>query len=262
MDEVKITDVIAVNESEGQLFDIQIATAKKYPRKITQVIENAIATVVRNEKTAATCRYVLPRGQKKIEGPSIHLARIIAQFYGNFRVESRAGDIKGNTVTAQAVAFDLETNYAKKAESTRKILDKYGNRYNEDMINTTMLAAMSIAERNAILSVIPKAIVDEVYEAAIKAITGDLSDKEKLAAKRKEVVNYFEKKHGVTESEILKIFGKTQITQLTPDNIATLRGIDQAIKDGDTTVDQAFERDKKVDKDKAKDLFDGTGKTN
>ena len=81
---------------------------------------------------------------------------------------------------AEAIAHDLETNIAVSVEARRSIITKTGQRYPEHMINTTAMAALSIAERNAILKVIPKGLVDLVYEAAFKTANGDLSDEQKV----------------------------------------------------------------------------------
>lgn len=246
----------AVAQYGEPLFDTQIATAKRYPRNIHRVLENSIATVTRTDAAAAVCGYALPRAGKQIQGASVHLARIIAQFYGNIRIQVKAGEVGSTHVTATAIVFDLETNYAIQVDSRRKILDSKGNRYNEDMINTTMLAAMAIAERNAILKVIPSSIIDEVYGASRKRLTGDLTTAEKLIAKRKEVADYFMKTYNATEADLLEMFGKQTMTQITPDDIATLRGVDQSLKDGDATIKIVFPRlAKAAEKAKNKDLL-------
>jgi hypothetical protein len=256
---IKVEEMIAPAINEP-LFDTQITTAKRYPRNIMKVMDNAIATVTRNENTAASCGYALPRAGKQIQGASVHLARIIAQFYGNIRVQVKAGEVSATHVTASAIAFDLESNYAIQVDARRKILKKDGKRYDEDMINTTMLAAMAVAERNAIYKVIPQALIDEVYQASRKKLTGDLSDEQKLISKRKEVFEYFLKTYDVSEKDILEMFGKKTIATITPDDIATLRGVVQAIKDGDTTIEEQFPRFRKEEnKEENKKLFDKSG---
>ena len=245
-DEIQIIqqEMQVYEQAERASYDLQISTAKKFPRNLAKFNDNVIATVTISEEVAAACGYTLPRAQKQIQGPSVHLARIMAQYYGNLRVEKRGTMISDKYLTAEAIAFDLESNYAIKVEARRKILDRYGKRYNDDMINTTMLAAMAVAERNAILAVIPKGFVDEAYKAAQQKLTGDLSDEKKLSIARKKMVDIFLKEYDVKEHEILGIFGKTSITQINQEDIASLRGLYRALKDGDTTVDNAFQREK------------------
>jgi len=240
--EIIESELPAYEQSNRASFDIQVATAKKYPREIKRAIDNVIAIVTMDNDTAISCGYSLPRGSKSIMGPSVHLARMVAQQWKNLRVEARGTVISDKYVTAEAVAFDLESNFAVKIEAKRKIIDRYGKRYNDDMINMTMSVASAIALRNAIFAVVPKAVIKKCYEAAQHKITGDLSDETKLAAKRVKVFAGFKDTYKVEEDEILKLFGKQSIQQISKEELASLIGLAQGIKDGDTTVNDAFNR--------------------
>jgi len=235
--EVQGMDV--VYQQDKATIDMQITTAKAYPRNITRATNNSIAVVSMDTETASTCTYAVPRGGKQITGPSIHLAKILAQFWGNLRVEAKVISIDAKHVTSQAIAYDLENNLAIKVEVKRSIYGKYG-RFNDDMITVTGNAGNSIAMRNAILSVIPRAVVDKVYKSALTTITGDVSDKTKLLAKRKQVLDGFKDSYGVTEAEVLKAIGKASVEHIDAEILVTLIGIAQAIKDGDTNVEDAF----------------------
>jgi hypothetical protein len=231
------TDV--VYQQDKATIDMQITTAKAYPRNIKRATENSITVVTMDTETASTCTYAVPRSGKQITGPSIHLAKILAQFWGNLRIEAKVINIDAKHITSQAVAYDLENNLAIKVEVKRSIFGKYG-RFNDDMITVTGNAGNSIAMRNAILSVIPRAVVDKVYNEAKKTITGDISDATKLMAKRKKVLDAFKDSYNVSEAEVLKVIGKASIDHIDADNLVTLIGIGQAIKDGDTTIEEAF----------------------
>lgn len=219
--------------------DVQISTAKAYPRNVSKATNNSIAIVTMDLETAQTCTYALPRGGKPITGPSVHLAKILAQMWGNMRIDARVVSIDEKHVTSEAVCFDLENNLAIKAQVKRSIMTKSG-RMNDDMITVTGNAANAISMRNAILSTIPRAIVNKVYNAAMRTITGDLSDKEKLIAKRKQVFDGLKDTFGLSEKEVLGAIGKAAMEHVTADDIVVLIGIGQSIKDGDTTVEQAF----------------------
>jgi hypothetical protein len=224
--------------------DVQISTAKAFPRNLKRAIDNAIAIVTMDIETAKTCTYSVPRGGKAITGPSVHLAKILSQVWGNLRIEAKVVAIDGRQVTSEAVCFDLENNLAIKTQVKRSIISKNGSRFTDDMITVTGNAANSIALRNAVLSVIPRAIVDRVYNSAKQTITGDLSDKNKLIAKRKQVFDALKDTYGVGEQEVLSAIGKAAIDHVTPDDIVVLIGIGQAIKDGDTTIEHAFKSPK------------------
>lgn len=229
------------------IIDTQIATAKAFPRNVKRCIDNAIAIATMDVETASTCTYSVPRAGKAITGPSVHLAKIIIQSWGNFRGEARVTETDAKNVISQAIAFDLESNVAIKVDVKRSILTRNG-RMSEDMIVVTGNAGNSIALRNAIFSVVPKAVTDKVYKAALQTITGDISDANKLIAKRKKVIDALTQTYNVTEAEVLTAVGKAAIDHIGADEIVVLIGIGTAIKDGDTTVDQAFRGGKKENK--------------
>jgi hypothetical protein len=242
MEEVKVSevqDISVIYNQDKAVIDTQISTAKAYPRNMKKAVENSVFIVTLDEETAATCSYSLPRAGKVITGPTVHLAKIIAQNWGNLRIEAKVVSIDRTTLTSQAVAFDLENNLAIKVEVKRSIMTKTG-RMNDDMITVTGNASNAIAMRNAILNVIPKAVVDKIYNEAKNKITGDLSDDTKLTVKRKKVFDGFKTTYDVSEQEVLQAIGKAAIEHITQDDLVVLIGIGQAIKDGDTTVDMAF----------------------
>lgn len=218
--------------------DSQVATAKQYPRNIRRSIDNSIVMATMDNETAQSCGYALPRGGKPITGPSVHLAKIIVSNWGNMRTEAKVVQITDKQIISRGTAWDLETNVASAFEVRRSIIDKKGNRFSDDMITVTGNAANSIAYRNAVFSVVPKAVVDKVYKAAQKCITGDLSDNEKLLKRRTDAINYFNDEWGITEEEVVKLCGKQTVNQIKAEEIALLLGMVQSLKDGDTTVDE------------------------
>jgi|SRR6056297_2042116 len=231
-------------QREKASYDVQIATAKQYPRDVKRATDNAVATISMSKEMAESCGYALPRGGKPITGPSVHLARILSQYWGNLRVESRVVDITHSQVVSQSVCFDLENNVAVKVEVRRSIVGKHG-RYSDDMITVTGNAANAISFRNAVFNVIPKAVVDKAYRAAQNVITGDLSSEDKLTKARVNAVNFFKENFSATEEEICRAAGVNSINAINQNEIVLLGGLKQALADGDTTPDEAFERKSK-----------------
>lgn len=236
--EVQSLQQAPVDVLERANVDSQVATAKQYPRNIRRSIDNSIVMATMDNETAQSCGYALPRGGKPITGPSVHLAKIIVSNWGNMRTEAKVVQITDKQIISRGTAWDLETNVASAFEVRRSIIDKKGNRFSDDMITVTGNAANSIAYRNAVFSVVPKAVVDKVYKAAQKCITGDLSDNEKLLKRRTDAINYFKDEWGITEEEVVKLCGKQTVNQIKADEIALLLGMVQSLKDGDTTVDE------------------------
>lgn len=236
--EAQDVQIVQVDVVERANVDSQVATAKRYPRDIRRSIDNSVVMATMNQETAQSCSYALPRGGKPITGPSVHLAKIIVSNWGNMRTEAKVVQITDKQVISRGTCWDLETNVASAFEVRRSIIGKNGQRFSDDMITVTGNAANSIAYRNAVFAVIPKAITDRVYYAAQKFITGDLSDSDKLLKVRTGVLNNFKNNYGITEEEVVKMCGKQTVNQIGADEISMLMGTIQALKDGDTTVDE------------------------
>ena len=231
-------NIIQVDAVERANVDSQVATAKQYPRDLARSINNSIAMATMDCNTAQSCGYALPRGGKPITGPSVHLAKLIVSNWGNIRAEAKVVQVTDKQVISRGTCWDLENNVATAFEVRRSIVGKGGKRFTDDMITVTGNAANSIAYRNAVFSVIPKAVTDKVYQAAQHFITGDLSDEEKIVARRKKCIDFFKDEYGITEEEVVMLCGKQTVNQIKAEQIALLLGITQSLKDGDTTVEE------------------------
>ena len=242
--------VIQMDAIEKANVDVQVATAKQFPRNITRAIQNSIVMATIDPDTAQTMRYALPRGGKPITGPSVHLAKLIVSNWGNIRAEAKVVQITDSQVVSRGTCWDLENNVATAIEVRRNIKSKNGQRFSDDMITVVGNAANSIAFRNAVFSTIPKAVTDKVYKAAQECITGDLSDEAKLLQRRTQCLKFFLDEYGITEEEVIKLCGKQTVNQIKADEIALMLGIYQSLKDGDTTIEEVLEP---IRKEKKKD---------
>lgn len=219
--------------------DQQIATAKRYPRSIKRFVDEAAAMVTLNESIAQQCIYALPRDGKVVEGASARFGEIVASAWGNCRAGARVVNDSGEFVTAQGVFHDLERNVAITYEVQRRITNKQGRRFSADMIGVTANAACSIALRNAILKGVPKAFWETLYQKARAVVAGDIKT---LANKRAEAIKQFQI-YGVTEAQILAKLGREGVADIAVDDLVVLFGLLTAIRDGDTTPEQAFSDD-------------------
>ena len=216
--------------------DTQIATANRYPRSVKRFKASALELATLDEETAGSMFYSLPRSGKTIEGPSTRMAEVVGSCWKNLRYQARVIDIGKEFVTAQGMCFDLENNVAASVEVMRRITDKRGNRYNDDMIGVTANAACSIALRNAIFKIVPRALWADIYEAARVTSIGKA---ETMEARRSKVIDYFAKM-GIDEKRVCAAVQRGGREDLTTDDIITLRGFATAIKAGDTSVDAVF----------------------
>ena len=228
----------ALNRAE---IDQQVATAKQYPRHLPTVLNQIQTYATMDVETASDCFYVLHRNggngsTQTIEGLSVRMAEIIAGAWGNLRVATRIIGNDGKTITAQAVCHDLETNVAISTEVKRSILTSKGYTYSQDMQVVTGNAAAAIAFRNAVLKVIPKAVTKRVIEEVKKVAMGQALD---LEQQRQVLIQYFAK-FNVTEQMIFDLLQITKREELDKERVFLLKGIYNAIKEGDTSVQEAF----------------------
>ena len=225
--------IALLNKSE---IEQQITTAHRYPRSVVQFRKEALQMVTLTETIAQECIYALPRDGKVIEGPSARFAEVINNTWGNCIAGARVISDSGDFVTSQGAFHDLQKNAKVIYEVQRRITNKNGKRYSPDMIGVTANAACSIALRNAILKGVPKAFWSDIYMAARKVVAGDFKT---LANKRAEAIKQFQM-FGINEKQIFEMLGKQGIQDISMDDLVTLHGVLTAIKEGDTTPEQAF----------------------
>lgn len=218
--------------------DSAIATARQYPRQIRTAINNIEQLATMDEATAEGCIYALNRSGKAIRGPSIRLAEIIAQQWGNCRVDARVIQVDrvNKMIVAEATFHDLETNSATKATIQRRISNARGQIYSDDMIVITGNAACSIARRNAILAGVPKGVWSRGLEAAEQIVRGSAKT---LTERRDAAVKAFAH-FGMTPEQVFQVMGVKGIEEIGLDELVTLRGTFSALKNGETTVEEVL----------------------
>ena len=220
--------------------DMQIATARKYPRQLSLVKHRMLSFATLDEETASGCFYTLPARKggdgKPLQGPSVRLAEIAISSYQHIRAASRIVSDDGKFITAQGVVHDLENNVCIAIEVKRRVTSKEGKRYSDDMIATTGNAACSIALRNAAFRVIPLALVKPVYEAAKRLAIGDGKS---LVQRRSACVAHFAKL-GIPAEKVCAAVNVRAVEDIGLEQLEVLMGYATAIKDGDATVDEVF----------------------
>lgn len=117
-------------------------------------------------------------------------------------------------------------------------MTKKGYTYSQDMQVVTGNAASSIAFRNAVLTVIPKAVTKRIINDVKKVALGQDIDLEK---RRKAIIEYFGNL-GVTEQQLFNYLGISKIEEIDKEKVFELRATANAIKEGSTTVQETFVR--------------------
>lgn len=245
----------------GSEIDIQIATARKYPRSLTLFKQKVVDLAGADQEFADECTYRLPKRRgstKDISGPSVRFAEVLAYSFQNNRVAARIVDIDNRFATAQGAFFDLENNVATTFDVKVQVRDSDGNAYGDSMVATSCNAACAKALRSAVLKGIPKSLWNPLHlEVQRIAIAGPAS----LETKRRACFQFCDG-WGVSVDQVLRTLNVDSPDQINEDKLAELRGYITAFKEGHATVDEIFGQRAPRASDKARrsplnDVLDG-----
>lgn len=238
--EIMVVDKSDLRELVKAEIDVQISTAKAYPRSFTQFLRKATSMATVTQSIAESCIYALPRGKGNertvIEGPSVRLAEIAVAAYGNIRAGARVIYKDDKVVKAQGICHDLENNTSVTIEVERRITDRNGRRYSDDMVVVTGNAACAIAFRNAVFKVIPAALIADVYEEVKKVAAGTA---ETLPARRKKSLDYFYSL-GVKPEQICEVLDVKDVNDIDLDKLRIMLGMVSLLKSNESTIEELF----------------------
>jgi hypothetical protein len=250
--EVMAADTTSLSLITKAEIDVQISTAKAFPRSLTQFQRKVMSMATLNEDIAESCTYSLPRAGKSITGPSVRFAEIVASSYGNLRTGARVVFTDDKKVVAQGIVHDLEGNIYHAEEVERSILQhvweddpaRPGKRrktgrmetMNEDMKIVAGRAACAIAYRNAIYKVVPAALVQDIHEKVKQVAMGTA---ETLVARRDKRVAYF-RGLGVKDEQICEALEVKEINDIDLEKLQLLQGMVTALKNQEATLEGMF----------------------
>lgn len=258
--------VLAQTSSSREMEEVkgQIFMAKQFPRNVFQS-EQRILDNCKRPALAEVAVYSYPRGGTKVEGPSIRLAEVLAQNWGNLSFGVKELEQREGESVAMAYAWDLETNVRQEKIFTVKHSRKARGKLTklDDPRDIYELVANNGARRvrSCILGIIPGDIVDKAVEECNKTLRGNSSGP--LKDRIGKALKAFKEKYRVTQDQIEGRFGYN-IDAFTERDYADLINIFNSLKDGMSKPDDWF--DKKAAKDqKQSDLakdFEGEKKEN
>jgi len=240
--EIQIVTPSALEALQRAEVDIAIATAKKYPRDIASAIKTAKELALRNPKIAATCNYALPRGGKKLVGPSVHFARIINYAWRNSTAVSRVIGCDRANAHLQGVFHDLESNVRVGFEMDWPVQPPHVDtpaRWNDQM-NLAKRAGAAVALRTAIFSVIPLVLFEDIAEEAKKVALGG----GKTFAEQRAAAIGVCKELGITQPMIYRALEVGGLESINTDHLIWLHAALQSIRDGTMTREEVFGREK------------------
>ena len=226
--------VLAQSEHAAMVTTANLANNR---RNLTTFSKRTMEYATHSQPVALSMFYTLPRANKQIVGPSVRYAEIVAPCWRNNSTGTRMIGSTEDTVTAQGIFIDYESNNRNVKEIPRRITDSKGHKFNSDMILTTGKAALSIAYREAVLKGgVPMALWNPAYEQAkLTAVGQALSH-----AQRVDAAMEYLNKLGVTEWQIMNSVGVTSPKELEIDHLVTLRALCEEIKKGSRTIEEVF----------------------
>ena len=230
------TNEVMVAQQKAEL-DMQITTAKAYPREVAVAIDQSQTMIALSPEIAGGCFYTLTKGGSPITGPSVRLAEIIAANWGNLNVGGRVIEEGQEYVTVQGVAHDMQSNVRYTTDVRRSILTKNGARYGAAMIQTTIAAALAIAIRNETFKVIPRAVIDQLDQYARKESIGK---KEKISERIEAALLHFRSEYDISPERICIKLGVATAKDIKAKQLEMLIGISTSLRDKSTTIEDEF----------------------
>lgn len=239
-----------------------------HPRDEAAVLARALAELMIAPEFAQRAYYVIPYKNNKtnktenVEGPSIKAANALQRHWRNSASGTRVVSEDDERLTVEGVFIDRETNTVVQRQKTvpKFYLDyktKQPRVLNAQRLAMAIDAGMSKSVRNAILNGLPVWLVDRYFQEA-KVIAAKTAGKKKKATKDAPIEERFAwlydqlKKKGVTQKKVEAYIKENMDANLSKDEIlGNMIGIYNAIKDGQTTVEDVFDVKKKDDKKKS-----------
>ncbi len=189
---------------------------------------------------AESAIYTYPKGKTTVTGPSIRLAEVLAQNWGNLSVGIREISQSDGVSEVEAFAWDLETNFqeTKIFHVSHVRHTKQGSYKVTDPREIYEMVANNGARRlrACILSVIPGDIVDAAVDRCQKTMS---SGKEPIGERIKKLISAFNEV-GVKVEHIEKRLGHNMDATVEAEMVV-LRGIYKSLKDGMAKREDFFE---------------------
>lgn len=215
------------------------AVAVQKPRSISKML-SAVLEEAEQAGSSFYYRWEVKTndGPKEVIGGSIDMAASIFRGYGNCAMDIQCNETPSHYFFT-ATFIDLENGMSWPRMFRQRKSQSLGKRMEQDRQEDIVFQiGQSKAMRNAVLSVMPRWIVERAIQTARNAEIKRLSGRENITLARAEVMKYFGR-FGVTQERIEAKLGK-KIEDAGPEDLADLRSVAGAIKDGVTTISDAF----------------------
>lgn len=227
-------EIIAVQEKAANETAVDIA--KRYPRSIEKFKDELLSWATGSKEIAAACFFTLPTGGKKLIGPSIRFAELVSASWGNIAVETRVLAEEDEYVIVEGTCRDLERNVTRRDQVRRSVVGRNGQRYQQSVVETTILAASAIASRNAILKVVPQALWAVPFNEAKNVSLGE----GKTFAEARDASLDWLVKNGVPIERLFAFLEVEGRGDMTRSDVLSLNAKAARLHSDESTIEQEF----------------------
>lgn len=240
------TSAITSVESAKAVAEVQarLAVAKHFPRDQGQAWARIMAACKR-PGLAEKAMYQYPRGGQTVRGPSIRLAEELARSWGNIDTGIAELSRSEGSSEVEAYCWDLETNTRFSVRFTvRHLRDKKGGSQvlTDERDIYEIIANMGARRKRAcILAAIPGDIIEDAVSACADTLANGGGDT--LQNRVKKLLYAFSQME-ISDSILVAYLGHP-LDRILPEEVVTLRGIYQSLRDGQSKPSDWF---KAVDK--------------
>jgi len=248
MELVEPVSMSIVQQQEHAALDVQVSTAKAYPRSIQEFQSDLESWCTLNQETADECFFAKPVDGKKILGPSIRFGELVQAAYKNLTTDAKVIGEEDGHVIVEATCRDMERNIASRSQVRRSILTKAGKRYPQHLVELTINAGMAIARRNVIFQTVPKALWKPLWNKALATAKGDMATFE---TRRGEILQAL-KENGVDMKNMSAFLGGKEPKDIDATDLILLRQRLTSIQEHEMTPEAAFPAPTKPDPETAK----------
>lgn len=255
----KDTSMQEVSESRA-MHEVQAAfvIAKKFPRNQNEAYANIMQACSRGS-LAEQAMYAYPRGGSMVTGPSIRLAEVLSQNWGNLDCGIREISQADGVSVAEAYAIDLQTNtrITKVFHVPHVRETKRGKVKLTDPRDIYEMVANQGSRRlrACILGIIPRDVIEDAVERCKKTLE---SSDAPISEQIKKLVLAFDE-IGVKVEHLEKRLGHNLDATIAQE-IVSLRAIYKSIKDGMSSREDFFEIASKKSEDALEDIKALVGK--
>jgi len=220
-----------------------MAVAKRFPRDQNIAFTN-ILQACKRKSLADKAMYSYPRGGQTVMGPSIRLAEVLAQNWGNMDFGLLELDRSEGESSVMAYAWDLETNVKRTTvfQVAHKRDTRQGSRKLTDERDIYELVANMGARRlrACILNVIPGDIVEEAINECNRTMSG--RSNEPIKDRLRKMLNAFSSI--AVDAAMIERYLDHPLDNINEDELNNLRAIFTTIKDGQAKREDYFEMNK------------------